>query len=641
MQPISEVTSRKRVLFLVIQPVILSVAYVAACLLRFDFSIPESYHRILFVGLCLALPLKVAVFYLARLHRGWWRFAGFAELVRLVNANLAASFIFLVICRISLGREFPRSIYVLDFLLSLVTTCGGVFAVRIMMELKTPRATDHKKNVFIYGAGYSGVTLIREIQSNPSLSYHVVGFIDDDPAKSGALLRGVRVLGNGRNLPVLIDHLGKRNCVIQEAIIAMPSATGRQMREALSNCRAAGLACKTVPGMGEILEGRVLTKQIRELSVNDLLGRTPVDLDQKKIRETIMGCSVLVTGAGGSIGSELCRQLGAFGPSRLVAFDQAESDLFRIDNELRKTFPNLDLVAAVGDICEAARVDEVIRQHAITSIFHAAAYKHVPMMECHILEAARNNVLGTWNVVQSARRHQVADFVMVSSDKAVNPANVMGLTKRLAELIVTCNDLPERNTTNFVCVRFGNVLGSNGSVVPLFQQQIAAGGPLTVTHPDIRRYFMTIPEAVQLVLQASTMGKKSEIFLLEMGEPVRIVDLAINMIRLAGLTPHEDIEIRYTGLRPGEKLFEELITVGDNIVPTCHEKIKVLKGKQLSQQEVVEWIAELESKLSLRDSALVLNHLASLVHEYQPSSAAGSARTEVASEHLSASAALV
>jgi FlaA1/EpsC-like NDP-sugar epimerase len=368
-----------------------------------------------------------------------------------------------------------------------------------------------------------------------------------------------------------------------------------------------------------MLAGKVLTAQIRDLSPTDLLGREPVRLDEGRIRENIAGKSVLVTGAAGSIGSELCRQAAKYKPVRLIAFDQAESDLFKIDLELRKKFPDLDIVSEIGDIRDPQRVENVICRYAVDSVFHAAAYKHVPLMETHVLEAVKNNVIGTWNVARAAQRNGVSRFLMVSSDKAVNPVNIMGVTKRVAELIVCAMQAAAGSGTQYVSVRFGNVLGSNGSVVPLFQAQIASGGPVTVTHPEIRRYFMTVREAVALVLQASTMGKSSEVFILDMGEPIRIVDLARNMIRLAGFAPDEEIEIRFTGLRPGEKLYEELITEGENVLPTYHEKIKIFKGPPVSLDSIERWLADLGVLLERRAAAAVVAHLQKLVPEYRPS----------------------
>jgi FlaA1/EpsC-like NDP-sugar epimerase len=449
------------------------------------------------------------------------------------------------------------------------------------------------------------------------LGYVVAGFVDDDPAKRGQNLFGVTVLGTGREVPLIAASLKKRGQEIEEIVIALPSASGTQIREVVATCKTARVPVKRVPGVGQLLSGKVLTSQIRSVSVEDLLRREPVRLDVTNIRESIRGGNIMVTGGAGSIGSELCRQIATFDPAVLVIFERAESDLYRIEYELREKHPNLNIVAQIGDIREMASVDAALDRYQIQSVFHAAAYKHVPMMENHPIEAVSNNVIGTWNLADSARRHGVKNFLMISSDKAVNPTNVMGLTKRMAELVVASAASKTRGT-KYVSVRFGNVLGSNGSVVPLFEKQIAAGGPVTVTHPDMRRYFMTIPEAVQLVLQASIMGKGSEIFVLDMGQPVKIADLARNMIELSGKTPGTEIEIRYTGLRPGEKLFEELSLEGEQMQPTYHEKIRIFGGSHADRDQVEHCLEKLRDATATRDAVAALTRMIDLVPEYTP-----------------------
>jgi FlaA1/EpsC-like NDP-sugar epimerase len=589
----------------------------ASFLLRFDFSIPPGELPHLYRALWPALALKSLAFWVARLDRGWWRFAGIADLHRVLVANAAGSLAFTAVAAMWIGPGFPRSVYLIDLLLCFLATAGARFAVRLYYEVVAEDVSrSGSRGVLIYGAGAAGMTLVREIRSNPALGYRVLGFLDDDPNKQDATLLGVPVLGAGRDAARMVDQYAKRHPSVEEIIIAMPSATGRQMQEALANCRAAGVACKTIPGMAELLNRKELAAQIRNLAVTDLLGREPIQLDEGLIRHNIAGRSVLVTGAAGSIGSELCRQVARFEPRRLVALDQAESDLFRIDLELRERFPRLAVWAEVGDIRDRRSMEDVLRRHLVDSVFHAAAYKHVPLMEAHLYEAVRNNVLGTWNLAQAAHQNRVSDFLMISSDKAVNPTSVMGATKRVAELLVSA--MPA-DGTKFVSVRFGNVLASNGSVVPLFQAQLAAGGPVTVTHPEARRYFMTTREAVQLVLQASTMGRGSEVFVLDMGEPLKIVDLARNMIRLSGRQPDEDIEIRFIGLRPGEKIFEELITEGESILPTYHPKIKIFQGPPVNLTAIEPWLAELEELLERRAEPELVEHLKRLVPEYQPS----------------------
>ncbi|HLI86682.1 MAG TPA: nucleoside-diphosphate sugar epimerase/dehydratase [Bryobacteraceae bacterium] len=598
-----------------------AVSLEAAFLLRFEFTLPPDQRRLLELGFFIFVPFKLVAFYFFGLHRAWWRIVGLFDLVRIGLANLSGSAAATAVCLISIGPEFPRSVYILDAILCFLLTAALQFSYRIITEVIRARAADFdsQKTIFIYGAGSAGLTLAREIRSNPRLNTRVAGFLDDDARKHHSSVLGIPVLGSGRDAARLTERARRRRNSVSEIVIAMPSASGRQMRTAIANCRAAGVPFKTVPGLGELLDGKVLSSQLRDVSVNDLLGREPVRIDETVIREATAGKSVLVTGGCGSIGSEICRQVARFGPRALVIFDRAESDLFMLALDLRSRFPSLNLVTELGDITRPHRISEAIRAHSIDVVFHAAAYKHVPLMEANILEAVENNVIGTYNVAQAAHQHNVQRFVMISSDKAVNPTSIMGLTKRVAELIVSAMPLdgsPRRST--FVSVRFGNVLASAGSVVQIFQRQIAQGGPVTVTHPQMCRYFMSIPEAVQLVLQASAMGKGSEVFVLDMGEPVRIVDLATNMIRLAGLVPGEDIEILFTGPRPGEKLFEELQLAGEDIVPTYHEKIKIFKSRGRAPAQLAQWLEALQFMLKARRVEDAKAHLAGLVPAYHP-----------------------
>jgi len=589
----------------------------ASFLLRFDFSIPPSEVRQLVMGLAIAVPLKMLIFLAARLDRGWWKLVGIHDLTRVLIANMAGSALFATTAAVVVGRSFARSVYIIDFIVCFLTTAGLRFAVRLYNELVLGQFGEpSNNNLLIYGAGQAAFTLIRELRTNRNLG-RVVGLIDDDPEKRRLILLGVPVLGCGRDVVRIVDRLKRKDVKISEVVVAIPSATSRQLRDALANVRAAGLRCKIIPGVRDLLAGKGLSAQIRELSLEDLLGREPVQLEEDRIRTHIATKSVLVTGGGGSIGSELCRQIARFGPVKLIVLDQAESDLYRIDLELRKSCPSLSITPVIADIRDAERVAEVMRTYQIDAVFHAAAYKHVPMMEAHVHEAVKNNVLGTWNVVSAAYKQRVSHFLMISSDKAVNPANIMGITKRIAELIVASMPL-SAGATKFTSVRFGNVLGSNGSVVPLFKEQIAAGGPVTVTHPDIRRYFMTIPEAVQLVLQASTMGKGSEIFALEMGEPVPIVDLARNMIRLSGYEPDVDIEIRFTGLRPGEKLYEEVMGDKEHHAETYHPKIRVFQGPHPTLSVIEKWLRDLRVLLEQPNEQNLVAHMCQLVPEYTP-----------------------
>ena len=588
-----------------------------AYLLRFDFVIPPVERPLFYRGLLAAMLFKGAIFFLLRMDQEqWWQYVGLADLIRLAKANLMASVVFAYVCYTLISSGFPRSIYCLDLLVTFLVSAGIRSALRLQNELRAKWSmSGNAKGLLVYGAGEAGISLAREIRSNPSLGYRVVGFLDDDFRKVHSTLIGLPVLGTGADARRIVEEFSSRELHVEEIVITMPSATGRQVRTALAKGKSAGVRCRIVPSLGDLISGKLTVRAMKEMSVTDLLGRDPVKLDLECVRRSIHQRVVLVTGAAGSIGSELCRQVAEFEPERLIALDQAESDLFRLEAELQPKYPTLELVAEIADVRDARRIEYIIEKNGVESIFHAAAYKHVPLMEHEVYEAVRNNVLGTWNVAQAAVRFRVPNLLLISSDKAVNPTSIMGLTKRLAELIVTAQRAT--TVTKAVCVRFGNVLVSNGSVVPTFQKQIAAGGPVTVTHPEITRYFMTVQEAVALVLQASAMASSSEIYVLDMGSPVKIVDLARNMIGLAGFAPDEDIEIRFVGLRPGEKLYEELSFEGENIIPTDHDKIRIFCGRRMQFHDLAPWINELQHHLWRGNTVEIVEHLRSLVPEYQ------------------------
>ena len=593
----------------------------AAFLLRFDFSLPREVVPVFREAVFVAVLAKLVIFDVAGLHRSVRQFASIPDLGQLLLANLAASAIFALATLVWIGPSMPRSIWVIDGLMCFLGTGLICFWDRIRHEaFLRPRRGGKRKGILIYGAGSAGTELLREIRASRPRNYEVVGFLDDDPDKHGRYVMGVPVLGPGSDARRLIDWLHRWRMAVEEIFVAMPSASGAQMREALAACRATKLPCRAVPGIDQLLTGKVPMTQVRSLAVTDLLGRPPVLLNEKPICTAIAGRSVLVTGAAGSIGSELCRQIARFGPARLIVFDQAESELFKTESELRSNHGDLGLIAAVGDIRNRERVADVLEQHSVDAVFHAAAYKHVPLMESHLLEAVNNNIFGTWNLVCECRRHRVRNFLMISSDKAVNPTSVMGATKRVCERIVSARRPGSDGwEMNCVSVRFGNVLGSNGSVVPIFQSQIQVGGPVKVTHPDMRRYFMTTAEAVTLVLQAWTIGKGSDIFVLDMGEPVRIVDLATRMIEMAGLSPGNDIEIQFTGMRPGEKLFEEVNGRNESMMPTSHEKIMIFQEPPEDQRRIEHWIDKLEDLTADRRREEIIAHIRELVPEYQPS----------------------
>jgi FlaA1/EpsC-like NDP-sugar epimerase len=564
-----------------------------------------------------ALPIwlvaKSITFVLSGQDKGLWRYVSILDVVRLGFINLVAAAISGAAILLLAPPGFPRSIYFIDVILCFGFTAGLRLGIRVVHDLGHRRAANGGEHArtFIYGAGQAGISLLREIQRNPALPYSIVGFLDDDANKHGLSIQGVRVYC-ASSTPEEARRLS-----VETVLIAIPSATGGQMTRILDLCSRASVSYKTIPGMAEVIAGRALASQIRDVDVEDLLGRDPVRLEEDRIAERYEGRVMMVTGAAGSIGSELCRQLARFRPSAIVGYEIAETPLFHLEREMAAAFPNVAFHPVVGCVQDLARIEETLEEYRPVAVFHAAAYKHVPMMETHVFAALRNNVFGTWRTAASAARYGVKEFVMISTDKAVNPTSAMGATKRLAELVV--NSL-QNGATKFVSVRFGNVLGSNGSVIPIFKRQIASGGPVTVTHPDMRRYFMTIPEASQLVLQASTMASGGEVFVLDMGESVRIVDLARNLILLSGLRPDVDIEIRFTGVRPGEKLFEEINSASEHHLPTAHEKILVFAANGQPEASMSAYLEQLQEICDARDLPGLLLILKEIIPEYNPSS---------------------
>jgi FlaA1/EpsC-like NDP-sugar epimerase len=509
------------------------------------------------------------------------------------------------------GSSFPRSIPILDLLLCTLVTGGGFLAGRLNLHADAGNHDGQGREILIYGAGQAGVSLLSELRANRKLGYKVLGFIDDDPAVHGIRIQGFKVLGSGSNLKAVSARTG-----VKEVLIATPSANGVQMFQILQHCRDAQVRYRTVATLGEIIEGKAMAAQIREVDVQDLLCRTPVHLDHPLIRERMEGNVVMVTGAAGSIGSELCRQVARFRPAAIVAFEIAETPLFHLDREMQAQFPEVPFYPEIGSVQNPRRLASALEAHRPAIIYHAAAYKHVPLMESSLLDAIENNVFGTYNLVMAAEEYGVQEFVLISSDKAVRPSSVMGATKRLCELLVL--SLPSTRT-RWMAVRFGNVLGSNGSVIPLFKQQIAAAGPVTITHPDMQRYFMTIPEATQLVLQASAMGSGGEIFVLDMGEQIKIVDLAEKLILLSGFVPDVDIKIVFTGTRPGEKLYEELNLEDEVHLPTDHPKIKMFAGNGMTIESMLSQTKRLMKLCHAGDEPAVMRVLQELVPEYSPS----------------------
>jgi FlaA1/EpsC-like NDP-sugar epimerase len=581
--------------------------------LRFEFHLDPLPRHMLWTGLPLLLITKLVAFRVSGLRDLAWRYTGFRDLMRIAASCFGASLAAGVILRLAEGLAFPRSIPILDFVLSLALVAGAHALAQIVYEWRTAAGYGYAKRVAVYGAGKAGRTLVSEIRANPQIGYEVMGFFDDAPAKLGLRLHGVKVLG-GRQ--ALQGQVKARR--IELILVALPQIPGGEMTRILEECHRARVEAKRIPALADRIEDKVLVEQIREVRLEDLLGRPQVELEEPAIRARITGSVVLVTGAGGSIGSELCRQIARFSPRAIIGFDQAETALYQIDQELRTSWPGLAFYPEIGSIQSRRRLEEVFREHRPQAVYHAAAYKHVPLMEAHLFEAVENNVFGTENVVWAAGEFGASEVVLVSSDKAVRPSSVMGATKRLAELVGMEAGAASIHT-RFVAVRFGNVLGSSGSVIPLFQRQIAAGGPVTVTHPDMRRFFMTIPEAAQLVLQAAAMGKGGEIFVLNMGEPVKIVDLASKLVLLSGLKPGMDIAIEFTGIRPGEKLYEELSAYEEDTVATPHSKIRIFAGPKVTRPAIRIALYHLRMAAKAGYARGVVLALKELIPDYNPS----------------------
>jgi FlaA1/EpsC-like NDP-sugar epimerase len=546
------------------------------------------------------------------IHRGLWRYVGFHDLKLILSAGVASTAALYLIMHGFLGRvAYPRSVIILTGVLGVVFLGGVRVAVRVFREWATSIGSATAR-LMIVGAGNAGEMLARDLKMNPAYRYEPVVFVDDNPAKQKRTIHGVPVEGTIEDIPWLVQRHA-----VKEIIIAIPSAPPTLMQRVLAASATCHVPIKTLPNVRQILDSPVSMRQARPMRLDDLLQREPIQTDLQELHPLLEGKRILVTGAGGSIGSELCRQIARYRPALLVLFERHENSLYTFEMELRESFPQVEIRAVVGDVTDVDGVKTVFGTFAPQLIFHAAAHKHVPLMERNEREAVRNNVLGTRTVASAAQSAGVDRFVLISTDKAVNPSNVMGATKRVAEYVVQA--MNGAGATRFTVVRFGNVLGSNGSVVPLFAEQIKKGGPVTVTHPEIKRYFMTIPESVQLILQASVRGQGGDVFVLDMGEQVRIADLARNMIVLSGLVPDRDIKIAFTGLRPGEKLYEELFEQDERIEPTSHGKIKrAVSQMPFTQGELYRHLEELESVLSRSDSDEVVRKLKTILPTYAP-----------------------
>jgi FlaA1/EpsC-like NDP-sugar epimerase len=601
----------RRLFILVSQICLLAMSYYGSFLLRFDFRPDATYQLVFERTLPLVVAVELFVFYAFGLLRGWWRYAGMSDALDICEASFASAVVLFLTIEIVLNVDgYPRSVLAINLALTVLLVGGTRFAVRAYTEGAQRGAAE--LNTLIVGAGRAGSNIARELKHDTQLNLKPVGFIDDDPSKHGIRIHDLTVLGSSDRMSEILRRLRIR-CVL----IAIPSASGSQIEQIIARCRQCKVDFKILPPFSRHINGgRSSIANLRDARLEDLLGRQPVQIDLASIRNQLEGRVLLITGAGGSIGSELSRQVCDFAPREVILVDRSENALFQLGLDLSTNRPQQHFVPVIADIQDVSAMREIFALHRPDIVFHAAAYKHVPLMEQSCFQAVTNNIFGTYNVALVARQFGCKTFVMISSDKAVNPTNVMGVTKRIAELIILGL---QHEHTRYVAVRFGNVLGSNGSVVPIFQQQIAAGGPVTVTHPEARRFFMTIPEAVQLVLQASTMGVASDIFVLEMGQQIRIVDMARNLIRLSGLEPDQDIPIIYTGLRPGEKLFEELMLDGEGVKPTSHPKIRVLDGGPVSFEQVQLWLDELSALVEAKNVYGLIQTFQRIVPEYKPS----------------------
>lgn len=604
--------SRKFVLAL-IDIVQFNIALLGSLLLIFEGNIPVPYLNIYLHSCILVTALYIISYYVFGLYKSLWQYASINELIKVFLSVSLATAVSLVFSDF-INMRYPISVYMMTWLLTLLVVGGNRMSYRVFRKIKNYRIMKNEESgysrVMVIGAGIAGCMVIKEFKNHPELGCKAVVLIDDDKTKHRSNIFGVSVMGGRGQIKTLA-----KTCRVDEIILAIPSASRKTVSEILEICKQTNCKLRTLPGMYEILGDMVSIKSIRDVYIEDLLGREEVKLNSEVISSYLKGEVVLVTGGGGSIGSELCRQIAKFQPKRLIILDNYENNAYDLQNELIRTHGDrLNLEVVIASVREKERLREVFKKYKPGVVFHAAAHKHVPLMEANPAEAVKNNIFGTQNTAQCADEFGAKRFVMISTDKAVNPTNVMGATKRVAEMII--QSLDRHSKTEFVAVRFGNVLGSNGSVIPLFKKQIEAGGPVTVTHPEITRFFMTIPEAARLVIQAGAMAEGGEIFILDMGESVKIVNLAEDLIKLSGFEPYTDIDIKFTGLRPGEKLYEELLLDEEGILKTSHEKIFVGKPVRVSFHEMILQLKALENSLS--DNEGIRECLGRIVGTYKP-----------------------
>ena len=607
-------TRYRRLGIAILQLLLTALGYAAAFSIRFEFAIPAGDYGVMINTLPILILVRLATYYYFKLYSGGWRFVSMRDLVNISKSIFWGSIIFLVtMVFINRLQGYPRSILLMEAIFNFALTSGIRFLVRFFYEYKVGTSSKVLKHALIAGAGKAGVLVLNEIRTNANMGIGVIGFVDDNPLKMGTDIQGVPVLGRMEDIPKLADQYA-----IDEVIIAIPSAGYKDIARIVNIARSAQVNTKVLPSLGRLIQEDGIVGQLKDVSFDALLGRQTIkfkrEADLNLMKKEIEGKGVLVTGAGGSIGSELCRQVATFNPRLLILLDRYENTLYELEIDLKRKFPNQPILSVVGDILDSVKVNELLRENKVNLVYHAAAYKHVPLMEREPTGAVRNNVFGTLNVAKLAVENHVDKFVLISTDKAVNPANIMGTTKRVAEMIV--QGLSGNGSgTKFIAVRFGNVIGSNGSVIPIFQHQIIEGGPVTITHAEATRYFMSISEAVQLVMTAGAMGTGGEIFLLDMGEPIKIIDIATKLINFSGLKLGKDVEIVFTGLRPGEKLHEELYWQGEGIVPTENKKITMLKPNGLYPDRLYAQLKKLEESSDLSNIQGIYTLLKEIVPE--------------------------
>jgi len=601
----------RKILVVFMDMALIAISFFLAFYLRFDGHVPPAHMAGYYTWMPALVGIRLGFFLFFDLYGGMWRYASINDLLAIIKAAGSGSMVFVLVIVFFHGLVgFPRSVFITEFIFTIVFIGGSRFALRVHREVFPKKRGFTEKKLLVVGAGDAGYMLLREIKNNPALNYRVVGFIDDEKLKQNMKIHGVPVLGGRHDIARVAASAG-----VDEIIIAIPSATRYQLQPIVDECEKARVKVKITPAIGDLINGTITFSQIREVQIEDLLGRDAVQVDREIIKKYIAGKRVLVTGAGGSIGGAICRKVMRFNPRSLILFGRGEYSIYEIHNELSALKGETELFQVIGGASDKRRLDAIFKQYKPEIIFHAGADKHVPLLELNPGEAILNNIIFTKHLIEIAEDHGVQKVVCISTDKAADPVSVMGCAKRIVEMIIQSR---KSQTTATMGVRFGNVLGSRGSVIPLFRRQIASGGPVTVTHPDMVRYFMTIPEAARLVLQAGAMGKCGELFLLDMGNPVRIVDLARQMIRLSGLEPGKDVEIKYTGLRPGEKLVESLTGENEVLYRSDHPKIFLLKFHGPQPQVLAHDIEELYAMAMEAGSGNIRKKLRQMVPNYQP-----------------------